>query len=75
MAGRELMGLDCVCTYGLTGDLHLPCPSFAENRRGKGRSRAVCALRECGILPAPSGEPRSATHSMNRYQVVLGCAQ
>lgn len=69
------MGLGCVCTYVLvvvvsTWDLHLPCLSFAENRRG--RARAVRALRQCRVQPALSGEPLSGTHSMNRYQGSVG---
>lgn len=66
VAGREhVHGLHCVCACVLvtgvsTGDFHLLCLSFAQNRRGRGGTRATCALRQCKILSAPSGEPLPA---------------
>lgn len=72
------MGLGCGCTSVLvvvvsTGDLHLPCLSFAENRRGRAFNiERVCAWRQFRVLPAPSEETLSATHSVNRYQGSVG---
>lgn len=72
-AGTQV-AMDCMCTYvsdvGVSVGDHPPCLSLAKNRRE--RERAVCALRQCRMLPAPSGEPLSATDSMSRHQAVLG---
>lgn len=50
------------------GHLHPPRPSLAKNSKNS----AVCALRQCRMLTAPSGEPLSATDSMSRYQGSVG---